>query len=656
MLTCSGRPSTAGWERIPGGLAALAILLGVGRLNGNAVRQDPSVAIFHLLEQFGRISRMPTNISMQTLIGDVRNSTGHRYALKDSAGNRMDTVKIISNRGGGYLAVYHTGDNVNLATSSNLLTWIFRRTLDPQATQPTIFELPTGGFLTATEFNNQTGSGGRVRLRHYASLSTLLSGTVEREQTIPRSLSACNEGTPNFYSVSLTPDVRTSTMDLGFHYQRNCDLDRQARGRLTNFSTWSAIADTEADARLTAAASAQGRVVNGNIGDRDTVLFDNIRYTLYEVQYNRGDFGSWRLYLHNWQTGTTVHQPVTTHGGSTAFANPTLSSIISPAGKPAIVVSLFVPSEGAAAGEGGQLVFYREFDTLPTPGTGLSASYFDNLDFTGSTLVRTDARIDFDYGTGPPSANLGADQFAVRWSGQLLVDRTETYTFYTQTDDGARLWVNGVRLVDDWTDHGIVENRGSIALTAGRKYDLVMEYYDNGGGAFAKLLWSSAGTPKAVIPAGRLFQPNTGLTGNYFAGITLGGPAHIRNDATVNFNWGNGFADPNVGPELFSVRWTGRINPPFTETYRFYANSDDGVRLWVNSILLIDNWTDHGPTENSGTITLTAGIRYDITMEYYNKAGSALIQLLWSSPSTPKQIVPRERLSPTAGPATPPVA
>ena len=177
----------------------------------------------------------------------------------------------------------------------------------------------------------------------------------------------------------------------------------------------------------------------------------------------------------------------------------------------------------------------------------------------------------------------------------MLADRTETYTFYTQTDDGVRLWVNGVRLINDWTDHGIVENRGSIALVAGRKYDLLMEYYDNGGGAFAKLLWSSAGTPKAVIPADHLFQPTTGLTGNYFAGITLTGPAHTRNDATVNFNWGNGFGDPNVGSDLFSVRWTGRITPPFSETYRFYANSDDGVRLWVNNILLVDNWTDHGP-------------------------------------------------------------
>ena len=276
---------------------------------------------------------MPTNLSIQTLLGDVVGSTAHRYALTDSAGNTMDTVKIITNPAGGYLGVYHTGTRVNLATSTDLLTWVFRRTLDAQATQPTICALPTGGFLTAAEFNDQAGSGGLLRFRHYANLSALLAGTVNRERTIPRSLSGCNEGTPNIYSVSLTPDIDHSIIDVGFHYQRNCDLDRQARGRLTNFTSWTAAADTGSDDLLTAAAAAQGRVVNGNIGDRDTEVFDNTRYTLHEVQYVKGDFGSWRLYLHNWQTGTAAYLPVTTHGGSTAFANPTVTSHHLPGGQ-----------------------------------------------------------------------------------------------------------------------------------------------------------------------------------------------------------------------------------------------------------------------------------------------------------------------------------
>jgi hypothetical protein len=260
--------------------------------------------------------------------------------------------------------------------------------------------------------------------------------------------------------------------------------------------------------------------------------------------------------------------------------------------------------------------------------------------------VRTDPQVDFDFGAGAPSPNLGPDQFAVRWSGRVRADKTETYTFHTQTDDGARLWIDGVQLVNDWNDHGIVENSGTIDLIAGRKYDLRMEYYDNGGSGLARLLWSSPSTPKAVIPAYHLFQPTNGLTAYYFPGITLSGTPRTRNDAYVNFNWGTGFGDPNVGRELFSVRWTGKVTPQFTETYRFYANSDDGVRLWVNNVQIINAWTDHSPTENSGTIALTAGTSYDIRMEYYEHGGGALAQLSWSSPSVPKQVIPGELLTP----------
>ena len=153
---------------------------------------------------------MPTNLSIQTLLGDVVGSTGHRYAVKDNAGNTMDTVKIITNPAGGYLGVSHTGNRVNLATSVDLVKWLFRRTLDAQATQPTICALPTGGFLTAAEYNDLAGSGGLLRFRHYSNLSALLAGTVNRERTIPGSLSGCNEGTPNIYSVSLTPATSTT--------------------------------------------------------------------------------------------------------------------------------------------------------------------------------------------------------------------------------------------------------------------------------------------------------------------------------------------------------------------------------------------------------------------------------------------------------------
>jgi hypothetical protein len=148
----------------------------------------------------------------------------------------------------------------------------------------------------------------------------------------------------------------------------------------------------------------------------------------------------------------------------------------------------------------------------------------------------------------------------------------------------------------------------------------------------------------------------TGLQGNYYDNMDFTVLRVTRTDPTVNFDWGTGSPDPSIGVDTFSVRWTGQVETPFSQTYTFYTVSDDGVRLWVNGVLIIDNWTDHAPTENSGTITLSAGQRYSVQMDFYENGGGAVAQLSWSSPSIAKEIVPQSQLYPPGGPPTPPAA
>jgi glucose/arabinose dehydrogenase len=139
-------------------------------------------------------------------------------------------------------------------------------------------------------------------------------------------------------------------------------------------------------------------------------------------------------------------------------------------------------------------------------GNGLSATYYDNIAFTGTTVTRVDPTVDFNWGMGAPAPGIGADTFSVRWTGQVEPPVSGTYTFYTQSDDGVRLWVNGQQIINNWTDHGSTENSGTIALTAGLRYDIRMEFYENGGDAVARLSWSSGtSVPKAVVPSSRLF-------------------------------------------------------------------------------------------------------------------------------------------------------
>jgi hypothetical protein len=137
-----------------------------------------------------------------------------------------------------------------------------------------------------------------------------------------------------------------------------------------------------------------------------------------------------------------------------------------------------------------------------------------------------------------------------------------------------------------------------------------------------------------------------GLAATYYNSISFSGTAVPRTDQTINFNWGNGSPDPAIGVDNFSARWTGLVEPLYTETYTFETQTDDGVRLWVNGVLLVDQFKDMGGTKYSGTIDLVAGQKYDIKMDYYEHSGGASAYLRWSSPTQAYQIIPGIRLFP----------
>jgi hypothetical protein len=140
-----------------------------------------------------------------------------------------------------------------------------------------------------------------------------------------------------------------------------------------------------------------------------------------------------------------------------------------------------------------------------TSGNGLQATYFDNQDFTGHQVARTDKTVNFNWGTGSPDSSIGNNTFSARWVGKIMVPATGKYTFYTRSDDGVRLWINGQLLVDNWTLHSVTENKAQVTLTAGQKYDIKMEYYENTGKAVAKLSWSSATLSKQIVPTNYLY-------------------------------------------------------------------------------------------------------------------------------------------------------
>lgn len=155
-------------------------------------------------------------------------------------------------------------------------------------------------------------------------------------------------------------------------------------------------------------------------------------------------------------------------------------------------------------------------------------------------------------------------------------------------------------------------------------------------------------TMSNVCPSG----VSSGITGNYYNNTTLTEPsAATRSDGPINFNWGAGAPGPTgIGADTFSVRWTGYVRATTSGIHRFRTVSDDGVRLYVNGTLVINRWNDHSSaTDTSPDISLVAGQSYSLVLEYYENAGSAVIQLSWQTPGSGSYVAIPAGPTPTLG-------
>ncbi len=142
--------------------------------------------------------------------------------------------------------------------------------------------------------------------------------------------------------------------------------------------------------------------------------------------------------------------------------------------------------------------------------------------------------------------------------------------------------------------------------------------------------------PDRAIPAGAFEAPDGArgaLQGDYFTDTTLTRRAVTRKDAGIDFDWGLEAPLAGVPSDQFSVRWTGRLQAPETGEYEVATTADDGVRLWLDGKLLIDDWNQHAPEYHAGHVKLEAGRQYEIKLEYYDEILGASVKLSWTLPS-----------------------
>ena len=145
-------------------------------------------------------------------------------------------------------------------------------------------------------------------------------------------------------------------------------------------------------------------------------------------------------------------------------------------------------------------------------------------------------------------------------------------------------------------------------------------------------------------PAGS--ASGTGLLGQYYRGRGFREVLMSRTDSTVNFDWSTGSPDSAVPGNNFSVRWSGWVQPPSSGQFTFFVTADDGLRLWIDGVLIINFWIDQGNIERSGTAQLRADHKHDIRLEYYENAGAAAIKLEWAGPGVSRAVIPSARLYP----------
>ncbi len=120
----------------------------------------------------------------------------------------------------------------------------------------------------------------------------------------------------------------------------------------------------------------------------------------------------------------------------------------------------------------------------------------------------------------------------------------------------------------------------------------------------------------------------TAWRGDYYANRSLSGnPLFTRDDPAINFDWSNVGPTSGMPTQNFSVRWTRVLNFP-EGSYRFHVHVDDGVRLWVDNQLLIDQWHDSPGVDYTANVTLTQGAHL-VRLEYYQASGATQIQLWW---------------------------
>lgn len=249
------------------------------------------------------------------------------------------------------------------------------------------------------------------------------------------------------------------------------------------------------------------------------------------------------------------------------------------------------------------------------------AEYYNNRNLTGEpVLTRTDEAIEFEWGTDAPDPAVATENFSVRWAQQVELP-AGAYRFYVWSDDGARLWIDNVLVLDAWQEGPLRAYAVDVNLVEG-VHDIRFEYFDAGGNALARLRTSYI----TVYPDWlATYYPNPDLAE---------APIVVRNEQAPNAFWGTTAPAPGVPGGNFSARWETQTElEPGAYTFRITANG--GVRLYVDDELTIDAWENVGRRILEANRIVEGGGPTELRIEYFALGGSAELSARWQRRPSP---------------------
>lgn len=257
----------------------------------------------------------------------------------------------------------------------------------------------------------------------------------------------------------------------------------------------------------------------------------------------------------------------------------------------------------------------------PAPSTTFSgwySTFYSGRELAGPVLVAQDhPSINFNWGNGSP-ARVPADNFSARFERTLNLEYGN-YELAVTMDDGARVYVDDSLIINAWNEAGVRTRTAQLVLSGARRFRI--EYFEAQGAAqieFSLRLISSSEAWTASYYQGKGFNSTPILTRG----------ESRSNSRQLDYNWGTGSPASNIPNDIFSARWEGTFNFEGGD-YRFNAVSDDGIRVYIDGILVLDRWLNGYQGDVSNTFRSLGAGNHRVVVEYYEAYGDALVRVWW---------------------------